>query len=155
VLDEHNTAIAMSPTDAVHRVKQLTGNQMFVSRQTTNQRPPPKAVPIYISCYINEYRRPWTTSDVNPKMGHAHGQIAGPDGVLLPTTEQKAFLRNMWLWGRSILSASGKPNRQAATKLVGRSSETTPDGVENAPMNQNRNGILIAVTLARKGRRRS
>jgi hypothetical protein len=49
VLYEQNTAIAVPSTDAIHRVKQLTGNQMFVSRQTTSQRPPPKILPIYIS----------------------------------------------------------------------------------------------------------
>jgi hypothetical protein len=45
--------------------KDLTGHQMFVSRQTTSQLPPPKILPIYISWYINDYRRPWTSSDVN------------------------------------------------------------------------------------------
>jgi hypothetical protein len=63
VLHEYNTAIAVPSTDAVHRVKQLTGNQMFGSRQTTSQRPLPKILPIYISWYINDYGRPRTSSD--------------------------------------------------------------------------------------------
>jgi hypothetical protein len=63
VLHEHNTAIAVPSTDAVHRVKQLTENQMFGSRRTTSQRPLPKILPIYISWYINDYGRPRTSSD--------------------------------------------------------------------------------------------
>jgi hypothetical protein len=35
-------------------VKHLTENQMFGSRHTTSQRPPPKILSIYISWYINE-----------------------------------------------------------------------------------------------------
>ena len=65
---------------------------MFGNRQTTGQSPRPKSLPIYISWYINGYGRPWTPLDVNPKMRHVHGQFAGSGGVLLPTTEQKAFV---------------------------------------------------------------
>jgi hypothetical protein len=43
---------------------------------------------IYISWYINGYGRPWTPLDVNSKIGHVHGQIAGSEGVLLQTTDQ-------------------------------------------------------------------
>lgn len=60
VLYEHN---AMPPTYAVHRVKQLTGNQMFGSRGTASQRLLPKILLIYISWYINDYGRPRTSSD--------------------------------------------------------------------------------------------
>ena len=67
MLYEHNTAITMPPIDVVHRVEQLIGNQMFVSRQTTSQRPLPKILPIYISWYINDYGRPRTSSDPNPR----------------------------------------------------------------------------------------
>ena len=57
-----------------------------------------RASPIYINWYINGYGRPWTPVDVNPKMRHVHGQIAGSEGVLLPTTEQKAFPSTLdWL----------------------------------------------------------
>ena len=63
---------------------------MFGNRQTTGQSPRPKSLPIYISWYINGYGRPWTPLDVNPKMGPVHGQFAGSEGVLHPTTEQKA-----------------------------------------------------------------
>ena len=63
MLHEHNTAIAVRSTDAVHRVKQLTENQMFGSRRTTSQRPLPKILSIYISWYINDYGRPRTSSD--------------------------------------------------------------------------------------------
>lgn len=41
---------------AMGSLKDLTGNQMFVSRQITSQNPPLKAFPIYISWYINDYR---------------------------------------------------------------------------------------------------
>jgi hypothetical protein len=63
---------------------------MFGSRQTVRQRPRPKSLQIYISWYINDYGRPWTSSDPNPKMRHVPGQIAGSGGVLPVTTEQKA-----------------------------------------------------------------
>jgi hypothetical protein len=69
--------------------KHLIQNQMFGSRQTAGQTPPPKSVPIYISWYINDYGRPWTPLDVNPRIRHVHGQIAGTGGVLLMTTDQK------------------------------------------------------------------
>jgi hypothetical protein len=36
--------------------------------------------------------------DVNPKMRHVHGQIAGPERALLPTTEQKAFVAPTPIW---------------------------------------------------------
>lgn len=55
VLDEQNTAVAVPSTGAVHRVKQLTENQMFISVQTTGQSPPPDTLPNYISWYINGY----------------------------------------------------------------------------------------------------
>ena len=55
MLYEHNTAIVVPSTDAMHRVKQLTGNQMFGSRQTTGPSPRSKSLPIYISWYINGY----------------------------------------------------------------------------------------------------
>jgi len=35
--------------------KQLIENQMFASRQTVGQSPPPESLPIYISWYINGY----------------------------------------------------------------------------------------------------
>jgi hypothetical protein len=60
-----------------------------VCQQADDQSAPaPKDLPIYISWYINEYRRPWTSSDMNLKIRHAHEQIAGPKGVLHPTTDQ-------------------------------------------------------------------
>jgi hypothetical protein len=31
---------------------------------------------IYINWYINGYRRPWTSSDVNPRISPVHGQVA-------------------------------------------------------------------------------
>ena len=55
MLDEQNTAVAVPSTGAVHRVKQLTENQMFISVQTTGQSPPPDTLPNYISWYINGY----------------------------------------------------------------------------------------------------
>jgi hypothetical protein len=33
--------------------------------------------------------------DVNPKMRHIHKQIAGSKGMLLPTTDQRAFCRRL------------------------------------------------------------
>jgi hypothetical protein len=69
--------------------KHLTKNQMFGSGQIAGQRPLPKSLPIYISWYINGYGRPWTSSDVNPKIRPVHGQIPGTGGVLLATTDQK------------------------------------------------------------------
>ena len=41
--------------------------------QITGQRPQPKSLPIYISWYINSDGRPWTSSDVNPKIRPVHG----------------------------------------------------------------------------------
>lgn len=54
------------------------------------QSPQPKILRVYISWYINEYGRPWTSLDVNPRIRPVHGQIAGTGGVMLPTTEQMA-----------------------------------------------------------------
>jgi hypothetical protein len=63
---------------------------MFASGQIAGQMLRPKSLPIYISWYINGYGRPWTSSDVNPKIRPVHGQISGTSGVLLATTDQKA-----------------------------------------------------------------
>jgi hypothetical protein len=60
---------------------------MFGGGQIAGQMPRPKSLPIYISWYINGYGRPWTSSDVNPKIRPLHGQIAGTGGVLLATTD--------------------------------------------------------------------
>jgi hypothetical protein len=68
--------------------KHLTENQMFGGRHTAGQSPRPKSLPIYISWYINDYGRPWTSSDPNPTMRPDHGQIAGSCGVLPVTTDQ-------------------------------------------------------------------
>jgi hypothetical protein len=68
----------------------LTKNQMFGSRQTAGQSPRPKSLPAYISWYINGYGRPWTSSDVSPRIGPVHGPIAGIGRALLVTTDQKA-----------------------------------------------------------------
>jgi hypothetical protein len=62
------------------------------SRQTAGQGPRPKSLPIYISWYINGYGRPWTSSDVNPRISPVHGRIAGSCGLLPVTTEQKTFV---------------------------------------------------------------
>jgi hypothetical protein len=70
--------------------KHPTKNQMFGGRQTVGQSLRPKILLVYISWYINDYGRPWTSSDVNPRIRPVHGQIARPGRVLLPTTEQKA-----------------------------------------------------------------
>jgi hypothetical protein len=87
-------------TNAVYRVKQLTKNQMLGGRHTAGQSPWPKSLPIYISWYINDYGRPWTSSDVNPMIRPVHGQIAGTGGVLLATTEQKAS--GIWTGGNRL-----------------------------------------------------
>jgi hypothetical protein len=71
--------------------KHLTQNQMFRNKQTADGSPPPKIVLVYISWYINGCGRPCTSSDVNLRISHVHGQIVGPGGVLPVTTEQKAF----------------------------------------------------------------
>ena len=65
------------PPQEPRRGRHLIKNQMFVSRQTAGQRPRPKSLLIYISWYINGYGRPWTSSDVNPRISPVHGQIAG------------------------------------------------------------------------------
>ena len=44
--------------------KLLAKNQMFGSRQIVGQRPRPENPLIYISWYINDYGRLWTTMDV-------------------------------------------------------------------------------------------
>jgi hypothetical protein len=67
--------------------KHLIQNQMFDSRQTSHQSRDQRVFPIYISWYTNGYGRPWTLLDMNPKMGHVHGQFAGSEEVLLPTTD--------------------------------------------------------------------
>jgi hypothetical protein len=56
----------------------------------TGQSPRLKILLAYISWYINDYGRPWTSPDVNPRIRPNPGQIAGTGGVLLTTTEQKA-----------------------------------------------------------------
>jgi hypothetical protein len=71
--------------------KHLTQNQMFGGRRTTGHSLQPESLLTYISWYINGYGRPWTPLDMNPKMRPIYGQFAGSEGVLLPTTEQKAF----------------------------------------------------------------
>ena len=48
---------------------------------------------IYISWYINDYRRPWTPLDVNSKMGHVHGRFAGDEGGLLPVRQLQDHVR--------------------------------------------------------------
>jgi hypothetical protein len=55
---------------------------------------PPPSLPAYISWYINGYGRPWTSSDVNPRISSVHGPIAGHGGALPATTEQKEFCRH-------------------------------------------------------------
>jgi hypothetical protein len=76
---------------------------MFGSGQIAGQRPRPKSLPIYISWYINGYGRPWTSSDVNPKIRPVHGQIPCTGGVLLATTDQMV--------NRHIPSADQYPRR--------------------------------------------
>ena len=51
-------------------------------------QPGPKSPPIYISWYINDYGRPWTSSDVNPRITPVHGRIPGTGGVLPVTKDQ-------------------------------------------------------------------
>jgi hypothetical protein len=65
---------------------------MFSENQTTGQGPRPKCLLAYIHSYINGHGRPWTSSDPNLKIRPGPGQFAGSCGVLLPTTEQKAFV---------------------------------------------------------------
>jgi hypothetical protein len=55
---------------------------------------------VYIHSYINDYGRPWTSSDVNLRIRPVHGQIAGTCEVLLVTTEQMA---SSSLSGRSVI----------------------------------------------------
>jgi hypothetical protein len=43
----------------------------------------------YINRYIDGYGRPWTSSDLNPKMRPGPGQIAGSRAGLLATTDLK------------------------------------------------------------------
>jgi hypothetical protein len=63
---------------------------MFGSTPTAGQSPPSKIFLVYISWYINDYGRPWTSSDVNPKAKHVRGQIAGASRGLHATMAQKA-----------------------------------------------------------------
>jgi hypothetical protein len=56
----------------------------------TGQSPRLKILLAYISWYINDYGRPWTFPNVNPRIRPDPGQIAGTGGVLLTTTDQKA-----------------------------------------------------------------
>jgi hypothetical protein len=64
---------------------------MFRNKQTADESPPSKIVLVYISWYINDYGRPWTSSDVNLRISHVHGQIAGPGVGLHATMEQKVI----------------------------------------------------------------
>jgi hypothetical protein len=58
----------------------------------TGQSPRLKILLAYISWYINDYGRPWTSPDVNPRIRPTPGQIAGTGGVLLTTTDQRTFV---------------------------------------------------------------
>ena len=79
--------------------KHLTENQMFGGRYTAGQSPRPKSFPTYISWYINDYGRPWTSLDVNPRIRPVHGQIAGTGGGLLATTDHMAGRHVPWAGG--------------------------------------------------------
>jgi hypothetical protein len=79
------------PLEEPGQKKHLTQNQMFGSRQTADQSPRPKSLPIYISWYINDYGQPWTSSDVNPRMRPVHGRFAGTYGLLLATYGSEGY----------------------------------------------------------------
>ena len=60
--------------------KHLTQNQMFGSWQTAGRSLRPRSRLSYISWYINDYGRPWTSSDPNPKKGPTTDQYARSGG---------------------------------------------------------------------------
>jgi hypothetical protein len=106
--------------------KHLTQNQDVW--QQADRRSDPASVPIYISWYINDYGRPWTPLDVNPRIRHVHGQIAGTGGVLLMTTEQKAFVTVPYptqavmpaeLWAQSWAQCGDGPRHVQGRPAVG------------------------------------
>src|SRR5437660_4488520 len=77
----HQAQHARSVTVAERLIeKQLTPNQMFDSRQNAAWGPQPKSLPIYISWYIKDHGRPWTSSDLNPKKGPTTDQYARSSG---------------------------------------------------------------------------
>ncbi len=51
---------------------------------------PDKDLLAYISCYINGYGRPRTSSDLDPRIRPDLGQIAGSRGTVRVTTDQMA-----------------------------------------------------------------
>jgi hypothetical protein len=91
--------------------KPLTKNQILGERTESRSEPANDKPPAYINWYINGYGRPWTPSDVNPRIRPVHGQIEGIGGVLLTTTEQKAFVavsvqRSRWFLTSCRLGSS-------------------------------------------------
>jgi hypothetical protein len=58
-------------TEAVGKL--LTRNQMLAKGRPSVTTPRPKNHLLYISWYINDYGRPWTSSNGNPRIGPVHG----------------------------------------------------------------------------------
>src|SRR5437588_6300325 len=90
----------------------LTESQRFGAGRQPVEACDQRASLIYISWYINDYGCPWTPSDVIPRITLVYRQVAGSEGVLLPTTDQKA----------SVATTSGCFGGQV---VAGRSSVST------------------------------
>jgi hypothetical protein len=84
------------PCRRVWSRKHLTQNQMLGERHRADQSLQPKILLAYISWYINDYRRPWTSSDVSQRIRLNPGQIAGTGGYCLRLRNRRLRRRRPW-----------------------------------------------------------